>query len=199
MLKGNSVYTYYDLDLLDEQIYKTSQRNSKIIAKANVGRKQNNQPLIPTENIDSGDRKNKAFIDSIRGLRSYTSNSANPVKFTAQMQMEPDFIFSELFGDITDQALYALDLNDSDFVGFKDLVEVLDDEDNLYRETGEALAADSLELTPSGRRKVGRNKRFLSKNYKMKLKSKINQGMLIGDYIAAMANNADQIIKSKRF
>ena len=31
----------------------------------------------------------------------------------------------------------------------------------------------------------------------MKLKSKINQGMLIGDYIAAMANNADQIIKSK--
>ena len=33
----------------------------------------------------------------------------------------------------------------------------------------------------------------------MKLKSKINQGMLIGDYIAAMANNADQIIKSKDF
>ena len=67
MLKGNSVYTYYDLDLLDEQIYKTSQRNSKIIAKANVVRKQNNQPLIPTENIDSiVDRKNKAFIDSIR-------------------------------------------------------------------------------------------------------------------------------------
>ena len=201
MLKGNSVYTYYDLDLLDEQIYKTSQRNSKIIAKANVVRKQNNQPLIPTENIDSiVDRKNKAFIDSIRGLRSYTSNSANPVKFTAQMQMEPDFIFSELFGDITDQALYALDLNDSDFVGFKDLVEVLDDENNLYRETGEALAADSLELTPSGRRKVKTEiKDFLSKNYKMKLKSKINQGMLIGDYIAAMANNADQIIKSKDF
>ncbi len=201
MLKGNSVYTYYDIDLLDEQIYKTSQRNSQIIAKANVVRKQNNQPLIPTENIDSiVDRKNKAFIDSIRGLRSYTSNSANPVKFTAQMQMEPDFIFSELFGDITDQALYALDLNDSDFVGFKDLVEVLDDENNLYRETGQALAADSLELTPSGRRKVKTEiKDFLSKNYKMKLKSKINQGMLIGDYIAAMANNADQIIKSKDF
>tara|TARA_A100001391_G_scaffold135654_1_gene94349 strand:- start:25 stop:4458 length:4434 start_codon:yes stop_codon:yes gene_type:complete len=201
MLKGNSVYTYNDIAELDQRIFETSQRNSKIIAKANVVRKQNNQPLIPTENIDSiVDRKNKAFIDSIRGLRSYTSNSANPVKFTAQMQMEPDFIFSELFGDITDQALYALDLNDSDFVGFKDLVEVLDDENNLYRETGEALAADSLELTPTGRRKVKTEiKDFLSKNYKMKLKSKINQGMLIGDYIAAMANNADQIIKSKDF
>ena len=45
-------------------------------------------------------------------------------------------------------------LNEKDFVGFKDLVEVLDDENNLYRETGEALAADSLELTQSGRRKV---------------------------------------------
>ena len=201
MLKGNSVYTYYDLDLLDEQIYKTSQRNSQIIKKANVVRKQNNQPLIPTENIDSiVDRKNQAFIDSIRSLKSYTSNSANPVKFTAQMQMEPDFIFSELFGELTDQSLYALDLNEKDFVGFKDLVEVLDDENNLYRETGEALAADSLELTPSGRRKVKTEiKDYLSKNYKMKLKSKINQGMLIGDYIAAMANNADQIIKSKDF
>jgi 8-oxo-dGTP pyrophosphatase MutT (NUDIX family) len=201
MLKGNSVYTYNDIAELDQRIFETSQRNSQIIKKANVVRKQNNQPLIPTENIDSiVDRKNKAFIDSIRGLRSYTSNSANPVKFTAQMQMEPDFIFSELFGDLTDQALYALDLTDSDFVGLENLIAELDDVNNLYRETGEALAADSIELSSSGKRKVKTEiKDFLSKNYKMKLKAKINQGMLIGDYIAAMANNADQIIKSKDF
>ena len=201
MLKNISKYTYEDIAELDQRIFETSQRNSQIIKKANVVRKQNNQPLIPTENIDSVvKRKNKAFIDSIRGLRSYTSNSNNPVKFTAQMQMEPDFIFSELFGELTDQSLYALSVDDSDFVGFKDLVEVLDDDNNLYRETGEYLAADSLELTPSGRRKVKTEiKDYLSKNYKMKLKSKINQGMLIGDYIAAMANNADQIIKSKDF
>lgn len=201
MLKNISKYTYEDIAELDQRIFETSQRNSQIINKANVVRKQNNQPLIPTENIDSiVDRKNQAFIDSIRSLRSYTSNSNNPVKFTAQMQMEPDFIFSELFGELTDRSLYALDLNDNDFVGFKDLVEVLDDDNNLYRETGEALAADSLELTPSGKRKVKTEiKDYLSQNYKMKLKSKINQGMLIGDYIAAMANNADQIIKSKDF
>jgi 8-oxo-dGTP pyrophosphatase MutT (NUDIX family) len=155
IIKGNSVYTYDDIEKLDERILETSKRNSEIIAKANVVRKQNNQPLIPTENIDSiVNRKNRAFIDSIRGLRSYTSNSQNPVKFTAQMQMKPDFIFSELFNDITDQALFALKLDDSDIVGFKELVEVLDDDNNLYRETGESLASDNLELTPSGKRKV---------------------------------------------
>ncbi len=183
--KGIAIYDYEDITQLDNRIYETSKRNVEIIKASNKVRTKMGEPLIPIEGNNLVDRKNQAMIDSIRGLRSYTSNSPDAIKFTAQMQMSPDFIFIDLFNELSEDSLYMLDN-----------LELSDLQINTYEGDDRTTKLANIKSKNKVKTEI---KDYLKNIYRSKLQSKINQGMMIGPYIAAMADNVDKIINSKDF
>ena len=183
--KGIAIYDYEDITQLDNRIYETSQRNVEIIKASNKVRAKMGEPLIPIEGNNLVDRKDQAMIDSIRGLKSYTSNSPDAIKFTAQMQMSPDFIFIDLFNDLSEDSLYMLDN-----------LELSDLQINTYEGDDRTTKLANIKSKNKVKTEI---KDYLKNIYRSKLQSKINQGMMIGPYIAAMADNVDKIVNSKDF
>ena len=183
--KGIAIYDYEDITQLDNRIYETSQRNVEIIKASNKVRAKMGEPLIPIEGNNLVDRKDQAMIDSIRGLKSYTSNSPDAIKFTAQMQMSPDFIFIDLFNELSEDSLYMLDN-----------LELSDLQINTYEGDDRTTKLANIKSKNKVKTEI---KDYLKNIYRSKLQSKINQGMMIGPYIAAMADNVDKIVNSKDF
>lgn len=198
--KGKSKYTFNDIEELSTRVLESSQRNTRIIEYSNIKRRENNVPEIPIEGNNLVDRKNKALIDSIRGLSSYTGYGDNPVKLTASMQMSPDYIFIDIFQELTDQALINIDFAESDLSNIKDVSKYFEGTDSIDRADSGQILNTVAELNASGKSKAKSElKNTVLQKYRSKLKWKINDGMQIGSYIAAMMANAEQIVNSKEF
>lgn len=197
--KGIAIYDYEDITELDNRIYETSKRNVEIIKASNEVRTKMGEPLIPIEGNNLVDRKNQAMIDSIRGLKSYTSNSKEAIKFTAQTQMKPDFIFIDLMSELAENSLYMLDIDINDIVEKDNVLNTLEQKNAIMGNNPYSLTQD-IKVTDTAKNKFKTNiKEYLKDIYRSKLQSKVNQGMMIGPYIAAMANNVDKIVNSKDF
>jgi len=197
--KGTAIYDYDDITELDNRILESSKRNVEIIKASNEVRTKMGEPVIPIEGNNLVDRKNKAMIDSIRSLKTVTSNSKEAIKFTAQTQMKPDFIFIDLMGELVEDSLYMLDIDINDIVEKDNVLDTLKQKNGIMNNSPYSLTQD-IKVTDTAKNKFKTNiKEYLKTTYRYKLLSKINQGMMIDSFIAGMANNADQIINSKDF
>ena len=197
--KGTAIYDYDDITELDNRILESSKRNVEIIKASNEVRTKMGEPVIPIEGNNLVDRKNKAMIDSIRSLKTYTSNSKEAIKFTAQTQMKPDFIFIDLMSELAEDSLYMLDIDINDIVEKDNVLNTLKQKNGIMGNNPYSLTQD-IKVTDTAKNKFKTNiKEYLKTIYRYKLLSKINQGMMIDSFIAGMANNADQIINSKDF
>ena len=197
--KGTAIYDYDDITELDNRILESSKRNVEIIKASNEVRTKMGEPVIPIEGNNLVDRKNKAMIDSIRSLKTYTSNSKEAIKFTAQTQMKPDFIFIDLMGELAEDSLYMLDIDINDIVEKDNVLNTLKQKNGIMGNNPYSLTQD-IKVTDTAKNKFKTNiKEYLKITYRYKLLSKINQGMMIDNFIAGMANNVDKIINSKDF
>lgn len=194
--RNESKYNYNDLAQLKERVAETKRRNAEIILESNKVRVANGQPEIPISGNNIVDRQNKALIDSIRGLKSYTPyvpTGGNAIKpFTPQMIMSPDFIFHNLFQYTTQEAGTGLIFSDKEIaLVAEDAPMFADDPEMVYEKI-------YLKKEAYSKAKIQLREKIL-KQYASDLKRNINEGMQIGPYIAAMYDNAVQIVNSQEF
>lgn len=191
---NESKYDYNDLTQLKERVAETKRRNTEIILESNKVRVANSQPEIPISGNNIVDRQNKALIDSIRGLKSYTPyvGMGKEIKpFTPQMIMSPDFIFHNIIQYTTQEAGTGLIFSDKEIESKELGFEFADDPESTY---------EKIKIKPEARNKAKVTIREkVLKQYASDLKWKINDGMQIEPFIAAMYDNAEQIVNSEEF
>jgi 8-oxo-dGTP pyrophosphatase MutT (NUDIX family) len=192
---NESKYDYNDIAQLKERVAETKRRNAEIILESNKVRVANGQPEIPISGNNIVDRQNKALIDSIRGLTAYSpylSDGKTIKPFTAQIQMSPDFIFHDIIQYTTQKAGTGLIFSDKEIASVvEDAPMFADDPEMIY---------ERITLKPEAKNKAKIQLRDkILKKYASELKSKINDGMQIGPFIAAMYDNAVQIVNSQEF
>ena len=193
--RNEMTYDYNDLAQLKERVAEAKRRNTEIILESNKVRIANGQPEIPISGNNIVDRQNKALIDSIRGISSYSpylDGSGNVKPFTAQMQMSPDYIFVDIMQYTTQEAATGLMFSENEIATMVDEAPMFaDDPDLMYKKI-------TLRPEAINKAKIQIRENVL-KNYRSQLKSKINDGMQIAPFIAAMYDNASTIVNSNEF
>lgn len=193
--RNEMTYDYNDLAQLKERVAESKRRNTEIILESNKVRIANGQPEIPISGNNIVDRQNKALIDSIRGISSYSpylDGSGNVKPFTAQMQMSPDYIFVDIMQYTTQDAATGLMFSENEIATIVDDAPMFaDDPDLMYKKI-------TLRPEAINKAKIQIREKVL-KNYRSQLKSKINDGMQIAPFIAAMYDNASTIVNSNEF